>query len=342
MLCITEDCEVCLRWGSEEAHCCCLSSSRTMSILNEVALKGLVSLTLKSFVLKEAIDQPKYLHLTKENFPNLEHVDLFMVNVNELAVNENIKSVVLRSCHYERREPYQPYDFPFPFAESIALISMISKFTSKCRLPCLRNLQNLEIRNCFVEDKLSKNKFPALRSLVLEVVSVCKNIKITRMNRLHRVKLIDIEDLPPKTNWKGVCLLSLSKLCAFRLWKIVDIDAFPRLQVLYINCSEDVVIKLFNPHPNLKKLSIRTKGQIIGVGDLESRYPMLIDLSLDGKLNVKEVPILHGLQRVQITPCPLKKNRKNWMKKCPKLKLFNSVVFQLFLYVGIFLKDYHS
>ena len=105
----------------------------------------------------------------------------------------------------------------------------------------------------------------------------------------------------------------------------MNIDAFPRLQVLYIDCSEDVVIKLFNPHPKLKKLSVRTKGNIIGVGDLEARYPMLIDLSLDGKLNVKEVPILHGLQRVQITPCPLKNIRKNWMKKCQKLELFNCV-----------------
>lgn len=87
-----------------------------------------------------------------------------------------------------------------------------------------------------------------------------------------------------------------------------------------------MVIKLFNPHQNLKKLSVRTDGNIIRVSDFDARYPILIELSLDGKLNVKKVPILHNLQRVQVTPCLLKSIPKNWMKKYQKLQLFNNVI----------------
>jgi hypothetical protein len=324
MHCINEQCMVCQLWGTEIAHCSNLSSLR-MKIFLQDASKGVLNLTLKTLVIKETLEQSKFLHLTKQNFPKLENVDLFWVNVNQLPDNENVTSVILRCCHYERFEPYKDNDFPFPMAKSLVLISMTSKITKKSRLPMLKCLQHLEIRNCSVDDKLSSNKFPALRSLVLEGVSVCKNIQITRLKRLHRVVLIDVEKLPRKNNWKGVNMLSLSKVCAIRLSKLVDIESFPKLAVLYVDCTEDVVIELMMPHPKLRKLSIRTTGDILGIEHLSSRYPMLVQLSLEGKFNKLETPDLKCLKRVKIVPNPKKTIRRNWKKKCQKIELFNDI-----------------
>ena len=322
MRCINDSCKVCQRWGTEADHSCIFCSSSMITILDD-AEKGVTNLTLNSLVIKEAIDERKFVYLTKENFPKLDHVELFWVNVNDLPINENIKSVVLNSCHYVRAEPFQKNDFPYPKAEKLVIRSMITKITKKNRLPMLRALQHLEIRNCAFDDKLSKNNFPALTSLVIEGTSVCKNLKITRLPRLHRVELIDVEGLPPMTNWKGVNMLYPSKVCAFRLRKLVNTEIFPHLAALYVKSTEDVVPQILHPHSKVRKLNIKTSGKIFGVGNLVTRYPMLVELSLDGQMDVEEIPDLPCLKSVRVIPYPLRGIRRKWLKKCQKLELFN-------------------
>ena len=97
MFCINEKCNTCKMWGSEESHISIVSSERSTRSLRE-ASKGVTNSSLKSLIVKEAFDKALYEVLTNEFFPHVEHLDLFRVNVNELKLNLNIKSVILRSC----------------------------------------------------------------------------------------------------------------------------------------------------------------------------------------------------------------------------------------------------
>ena len=188
MFCINEKCNT--WWGSKESHI-----SEKSRALRE-ASKGVINATFKSLIIKEALDKELYKGLTNKFFPNLEHVDLFRVNLNDLTVNLNVKSAILRSCQFEIKEPFSIDEFTFPNAESQVLDRMISDITPKSRLPKLVGLKHLEIKHCYMDNKLSNNKFPSLRSMVLEGVSVCAKIMITRMKMLHSLELIDIEKLP--------------------------------------------------------------------------------------------------------------------------------------------------
>ena len=67
---ISEKRKVCLRWDSKEAHYCHSSLSRIISILNAVSLKRIPIVSLKTDVIKEAINQAKNIHVTKENSGN--------------------------------------------------------------------------------------------------------------------------------------------------------------------------------------------------------------------------------------------------------------------------------
>jgi len=103
----------------------------------------------------------------------------------------------------------------------------------------------------------------------------------------------------------------------------VNIEEFPKLAALYINCAEDVVVQVLQPHATIKKLSIKTTGNIRGLSDLNDRYPLLMDLRLHGKVDVKDIPTIPLLKNVEVIPFPLVKFRKKWLKKCRNLVLFN-------------------
>lgn len=322
MSCINEECKTCKRWISGGSHFPDISSVRSVRALQE-ASKGVIIPTLKSLIVKEPLDMALYKVLTNEYFPNLEHVDIFRANLNQFAVHPNVKSVILRCCQFEIKEPFADNEFPFPNMESLILNSLISEITPKRRLPKLPQLKHLEIRNCAIDDKLSRNKFPLLRSMVLEGVSVCSKIKITRLKKLHRLELVNVEFLPRKTNWDMVRVVSVTRVRAHLLYKLVNIEIFPNLGSLYIDTAEDLDLKILQPHPTLKKLCIRTSGKIPCLSDLKDRFPLLMELCLDGEVDEFDIPSLHALKKVEVIPIPSIKHRRNWMKKCKKLELFN-------------------
>ena len=264
-----------------------------------------------------------YQALTKELFPNLGSLDLFRVNLNNFSVNENVTSVACRNCQFAIKEPFFDENFAFPNTECLVLDAMLSEINLEFRLPKLPRLKHLEVRNCVIKDKLSSKKFPSLRSMVLEGVSVCAGIKITRLNALHRLELVDIEKLPLKTNWYGVRMLSLTKVRGTHLYKLVNIEVFPKLAALYIDIAEDLNLKVLQPHAILKKLSIKTSGKIPCLSDLQDRFPLIMEISLDGEVDEMDVPSLPTLKKVEVIPCPLFKYRRAWFKKCRNLKLFN-------------------
>ena len=158
-------------------------------------------------------------------------------------------------------------------------------------------LKHLEIRHCSIDDKLSSKKFPSL----------------------HRLELIHIENLPQMTKWKGVRMLSLSKVRANQLWKFVNIEIFPKLAALYIESAEGINLKVLQPLSTLKKLSIKTSGKIPCLSDLKDRFPLLTELCLDGEVDDSDIPNLASLKKVEVIPIPLKKFRRNWVKKCRNL-----------------------
>ena len=207
---------------------------------------------------------------------------------------------------------------------------MISDITPKRRLPKLLQLRHIEIRNCCIDDRLSKNKFPSLRSMVLEGVSVCSKVKITQLNKLQRVELVDVENLPRKTKWKWVRALSVTKVRAHQLYKLVNIEIFPNLASLDIDTADDLDLKVLQPHPMLQKLSIRTSGKIPHLSDLKDRFPLLCELSLDSEVDEKDIPNLPSLKEVEVIPIPSIKYRRNWVKQCANLKLFNGKDVKLF------------
>ena len=236
--------------------------------------------------------------MTDNYFPNLEHVEHFRDDVNNLTVHRNVKSVILRSCLMEYKEPVSNIDFAFPNAQNLALEGMISEITAESRIPYLERLEYLAIRNCAIHNKLSRNKFPRLRTLVIKGVFVCANIQITRMEKPHRLKLVNLENHPQNAKWKGVRMLPLSNVRANQLWKLVNPEEFPKLTALYVDSAEDVVLELLQPHVSLKILSIKTNGTIIGLRSLQDRYPLLEELCLDGELAETNIPNLIHFRRL--------------------------------------------
>ena len=322
MLCIYRECHTCKRFGSKAGVVSEITSARSVRALRE-ASKGAIHTALKSLVIKEALAEESYKVLTEKFFPDLEHLELFRVDVTNLMVHRGVKSVVLRSCMMEQKKQVSDNDFAFPNSESLVLDRMISEITGKNRLPYVQRLQHLTIRNCAIHDKLSRKKFPCLRSLVIEGVSVCAKIQITRMEKLHRLELRDIENLPQNAKWEGVRMLSLSRVRANQLWKLVNSEEFPKLVALYIDSAEDMVLELLQPHVLLKKLSIKTNGMIIGLTSLQDRFPLLEELCLDGKVAETDIPNLDCLKQVEVTPTPSIKYRKRWVRKCSNLEVFN-------------------
>ena len=322
MRCINQKCITCERYHSQASKYRSVSATRCAHFL-KIASVGVPNTTLKNLVIKEPLDQEFFQLLTKQNFPALEHVDISWVKVNELSVNENIKSVILRSCNYERVEPFSSNDFPFPMAKSLALVSMITHFSPVCRLPKLEALEHLELRNSIVNDKLSSNKFPALRSLVLEGNSVFRTVKITRLNKLHRAELHDTENLPQKTNWKKVNMVSLKNVRSIDVGKLADGEVFPNLAALYLDCIDNVNVKDLQPSSHIRKLSIKCGGTILNLSNLEIRYRRLMDLSLDGKMDLADIPQISSLKRVKIIPTPSKNVVRKWLKNCINLQSFN-------------------
>ena len=118
-------------------------------------------------------------------------------------------------------------------------------------------------------------------------------------------------------------MLSLSKVRANQLWKFVNIEIFPKLAALYIESAEGINLKVLQPLSTLKKLSIKTSGKIPCLSDLKDRFPQLTELCLDGEVDDSDIPNLASLKKVEVIPIPLKKFRRNWVKKCRNLELFN-------------------
>ena len=266
--------------------------------------------------------------MTDNYFPNLEHVEHFRDDVNNLTVHRNVKSVILRSCLMEYKEPVSNNDFAFPNAQNLVLDGIISETMAVSRILYLERLEHLAIRNCAIHDKLSRNKFPRLRSLVIKGVFVCANIQITRMEKPHRLKLVDLDNHPQNAKWKGVrmlpLMLPLSNVRANQLWKLVNPEEFPKLTALYVDSAEGVVLELLQPHVSLKILSIKTNGTIIGLRSLQDWYPLLEELCLDGKVAETNIPNVDSLKKVDVTPTPLKKYKKSWVKKCRNLGVYSA------------------
>ena len=167
---------------------------------------------MKSLTIQETLDGVSYKALTDNYFPNLEHVEHFRDDVNNLTVHQNVKFVILRSCLTEYKEPVSNNDFAFPNALNLVLDGIIYEITAESRIMYLDWLEHLAIRNCAIHENLARNKFPRLRSLALKGVFVCANIQISRMEKPHRLKLVDVENHPQKAKWKGVRMFSLSNV----------------------------------------------------------------------------------------------------------------------------------
>ena len=104
---------------------------------------------------------------------------------------------------------------------------MITETTRKCRLPQHKKLEHLCVSDCMVNDMLSSNKYPRLRSLSMEGLSVSRGLAISRLKLLHRLQLSRCEQLPQMRNCKRVKVLTLRSVRARDLYKLTNVEQFP-------------------------------------------------------------------------------------------------------------------
>ena len=86
MLCINRKCYAFTRFGSKAGVVSEITSAKSVRAFRE-ASQGVVNTALKSLIMKEALDGASYKVLTEKFFPNLEHVELFRVDVSNLTVH---------------------------------------------------------------------------------------------------------------------------------------------------------------------------------------------------------------------------------------------------------------
>ena len=86
MLCINRKCYAFRRFGSKAGVVSEITSAKSVRAFRE-ASQGVVNTALKSLIMKEALDGASYKVLTEKFFPNLEHVELFRVDVSNLTVH---------------------------------------------------------------------------------------------------------------------------------------------------------------------------------------------------------------------------------------------------------------
>ena len=321
MLCVSRACTICERWSEERCYDE-LPLDITIAILCSTQI-GKRFEHLNVLIVRDVVDDKLYRALNVESFPQLEHIDLFRVKINILPCNSNVRSVTLRSCYYERREPYIGNDFPYPNARSLFLRSMISKITRKCRLPQLKKLEHLCVSDCIIDDKLSSNKYPRLRSLSMEGLNVSRGLVISRLKLLHRLQLSGCEQLPQMRNCIRINVLTLKRVRARDIYKLTNIEQFPELITLRIECLDPVDLRTLQPHSNLLKLTLKSTGMISRIADLTNLFRQLTELNIEDMNVDSGLPVLDNLKIIKGITIQSRGMRKKLLRNCPQLELLN-------------------